>query len=112
MIYQANITNYYRIMFFLLFTSIIIFSSEVVFAGDDVIGDTLCKLVKNLSGGIARSIATIAIFAVGIGLFMGKINWGVGAATTGGVAIVFGAEKLAKWLAPAGSSWENCGDNA
>ena len=109
MIYQANITNYYRIMFFLLFTSIIIFSSEVVFAGDDVIGDTLCKLVKNLSGGIARSIATIAIFAVGIGLFMGKINWGIGAATTSGVAIVFGAEKLAKWLAPADSNWENCG---
>lgn len=111
MIYHSRITIYYRIMFFFLFMSIVIFSSEVAFAAEDVIGNTLCKLVGNLTGGIARSIATMAIFAVGIGLFMGKINWGVGAATTAGVAIIFGADKLVQWLAPETDEvWGKCGE--
>lgn len=98
-------------MFFLLFISVVIFSSEVAFAADDIIGDTLCKLVKNLSGGISRSIATIAIFAVGIGLFMGKLSWGIGAATAAGVSIIFGSEKLVRWLAPVDAAmWEQCTD--
>lgn len=102
---------YWKLMFFFVFIAIVLFSGDVAFAAssdEDVIGETLCKLVANLTGGIARSIATIAVFAVGVGLFLGKINWGVGAATTAGVAIVFGAEKIASWLAPNGESWVNC----
>ena len=78
-------------------------SSDVAFAGvtssdNDVIGNTLCRLVKQLSGSIARGIATIAIFAVGAGLFLGKLNWGIGAATAGGVGIIFSAGKLVGFL--------------
>jgi len=48
-----------------------------------------------LSGGIARGIATIAIFSVGVGLFLGKLNWGIAAA---GVGIIFSAPKLVAFL--------------
>ena len=88
---------------FLLFCVIglIIASSDVALASgsvNDVIGNTLCRLVSNLSGNIARGIATVAIFAVGVGLFLGKLNWGIAAATAGGVGIIFSANKLVGFL--------------
>ncbi len=89
---------------FLVFAAIIVIisSSDAAFAADansdDIIGQTLCRLVENLSGGIARGIATIAIFSVGVGLFLGKLNWGIAAATAAGVGIIFGAPKLVAFL--------------
>jgi type IV secretory pathway VirB2 component (pilin) len=90
---------------FLLFASMctIIAASDAAFAAadnasNDVVGQTLCRLVSNLSGGIARGIATIAIFSVGVGLFLGKLNWGIAAATAAGVGIIFSAPKLVAFL--------------
>jgi type IV secretory pathway VirB2 component (pilin) len=77
-------------------------------ATGDVIGNTLCSLVNNLSGGIAKSIATLAIFAVGIGLFMGKLSWGTAALTAAGVGVIFGAGKLVVWLGGADAGNSNC----
>ena len=90
----------------LLFSAIciIITSADAAFASapaaaeNDVVGQTLCRLVANLSGGIARGIATIAIFSVGVGLFLGKLNWGIAAATAAGVGIIFAAPKLVAFL--------------
>ena len=94
---------------FLLFAAacIIIAAADSAFATDnatgagtkdDVVGATLCRLVENLSGGIARGIATIAIFSVGVGLFLGKLNWGIAAATAAGVGIIFSAPQLVAFL--------------
>ncbi|CAN0600851.1 unnamed protein product, partial [Ectocarpus sp. 12 AP-2014] len=90
---------------FLLFAAIctIVAASDAAFAAEDatkndVVGETLCRLVSNLTGGIARGIATIAIFSVGVGLFLGKLNWGIAAATAAGVGIIFSAPKLVAFL--------------
>ncbi len=87
---------------FLLFAAActIVAASDAAFAAadNDVVGQTLCRLVANLSGGIARGIATIAIFSVGVGLFLGKLNWGIAAATAAGVGIIFSAPKLVAFL--------------
>lgn len=82
--------------------------SDAAFAAptNDVIGNTLCRLVQNINGSIAKSIATLAIFAVGISLFMGKLNWGTAAMTAGGVGIVFGSAKLVAWLSGADANSE------
>ena len=91
----------------LLFSAIciIITSADAAFAAaapaaadNDVVGQTLCRLVANLSGGIARGIATIAIFSVGVGLFLGKLNWGIAAATAAGVGIIFAVPRLVAFL--------------
>ncbi len=95
-----------RLLFSLAAVSVIMLAwNESAFAtaasgGDanDVVGQTLCRLVQNLSGGVARGIATIAIFAVGVGLFLGKLNWGIAAATAAGVGIIFAAPKLVAFL--------------
>lgn len=96
----------WRMLFALCGICIILGACDSAFAaggagaagGEDVIGQTLCRLVANLSGGIARGIATIAIFAVGVGLFLGKLNWGIAAATAAGVGIIFSAPQLVGFL--------------
>lgn len=68
---ELNKDLVWRLFMVLFAISIIIVASDAAFAttsSNDVVGDTLCRLVSNLSGGIARGIATIAIFAVGVGL--------------------------------------------
>lgn len=98
----------WRLFMVLFAISIIVVSCDAAFASNnDVVGDTLCRLVSNLSGGIARGIATIAIFAVGVGLFLGKLNWGIAAATAAGVGIIFSAHKLVAFLSGSDAN-SNC----
>ncbi len=87
----------------------LILSQEALASEHDIIGKTLCNLVDVISGQIARGIATLAIFAVGVGLFMGKVSWGLAATTAGGVAVVFGASSLVDFFAvdDAGTCPEN-----
>jgi len=100
---------YGNLLLFLFMATIIIFSSNIAFlssalaggttsTSNDIIGDTLCNVVYNLTGNIAKSIATIAIFAIGVGLFLGKINWSLALATSAGVGIIFSATPLINWI--------------
>ena len=105
---ELNRDLVWRLFMVLFAISIIVVSCDAAFASNnDVVGDTLCRLVSNLSGGIARGIATIAIFAVGVGLFLGKLNWGIAAATAAGVGIIFSAPKLVAFLSGSDSN-SNC----
>jgi len=105
---ELNRDLVWRLFMVLFAISIIVVSCDATFASNnDVVGDTLCRLVSNLSGGIARGIATIAIFAVGVGLFLGKLNWGIAAATAAGVGIIFSAPKLVAFLSGSDAN-SNC----
>jgi type IV secretory pathway VirB2 component (pilin) len=103
---EINTDVIWKLFLVFCIIGIIIAASDIAVAAttttntssNDVIGDTLCRLVQNLSGNIAKAIATIAIFAVGVGLFLGKLNWGIAAATAGGVGIIFSANKLVAFL--------------
>ena len=103
---EVNTDLTWRIFLLLAAVCMVITASDAAFAAaaatdaasNDVVGQTLCRLVANLSGGIARGIATIAIFSVGVGLFLGKLNWGIAAATAAGVGIIFSAPKLVAFL--------------
>jgi type IV secretory pathway VirB2 component (pilin) len=103
----------WRLCLVLCAISLVIASADCAFAAsttnsNDVVGQTLCRLVSNLSGGIAKGIATIAIFAVGVGLFLGKLNWGIAAATAAGVGIIFSASNLVGFLAGSDVDATNC----
>ena len=96
-----NTNDTFKIIIALCFVvPILSMANDAAFASgsEDIIGATLCNIVANLTGGIAKSIATVAIFAVGVGLFMGKLNWGTAFVTASGVAVVFGAQKILVWL--------------
>ena len=109
---EINADLAWRLLLLFAAMCAIMAASDAAFAGttgtdDDVVGQTLCRLVQNLSGGIARGIATIAIFSVGVGLFLGKLNWGIAAATAAGVGIIFSAPKLVAFLS-GNSENQNC----
>lgn len=93
---------FWKVVFSLSIISFILFFCNEIFAGtatsNDAIGDTLCRVVQNLQGNIARAVATIGIFVVGVGLFMGKLNWATALATAVGIGIVFGAGRIVVWI--------------
>lgn len=103
--FELNRDFYWRVLTLMCVTCLVFIIADNAFAtanSNDVIGITMCRLTTTLTGGIAKSIATIAIFVVGIGLFMGKVNWGVAAMTAAGVAIIFGANQLLSFIAGSG----------
>ncbi len=107
---------YWRLMAVFCIGAIILVSSDSAFAAanaaansNDVIGQTLCRVTQNLTGNIAKAIATIAIFVVGISLFMGKVNWGTAAMTAAGVGIVFGAGKMVSFISGSDSACNTAG---
>jgi len=106
---EINKDLVWRLLLTFCAISIILSASDSAFANtqDDIIGQTLCRLTANLTGGIAKGIATIAIFAVGVGMFMGKLNWGTAAATAAGVGVIFGAPKLVSFIS-GDSANSNC----
>jgi type IV secretory pathway VirB2 component (pilin) len=66
--------------------------------GGEALSGTLTKVVCELTGTTGKAIATLAIVAMGMGLFVGKLSWGVAAATSVGVGMLFAAPKVVSWL--------------
>lgn len=60
---------------------------------------TLKRIADTLTGNMGKLIATIAVVALGIGLFLGKLSWGLAVATAIGIAMIFGASSIVDWLA-------------
>ncbi len=68
------------------------------------IGETLCLISKSLQGPIGKSVATIAVVVLGIGLFLGKLSWPLAVATAIGIGLIFGASEMVSWISPQSGS--------
>ncbi|MCD6035880.1 MAG: hypothetical protein K0R63_1621 [Rickettsiales bacterium] len=73
---------------------------------DNAISKGLCNMISVLNGPVGKGVATVAIFFVGIALFMGKMSWSVALAVGLGVAAIFGAESIIETIA--GRDVETC----
>jgi len=62
------------------------------------IAGTMCKITNALTGPIGKGIATIAVVVLGIGLFLGKLSWGLAMATAVGIGMIFSAGSIVNWL--------------
>jgi type IV secretory pathway VirB2 component (pilin) len=62
------------------------------------IGESMCNIVKLLTGRVGKAIATVAIIFLAFGLFVGKLSWGVAIATAVGIAAMFGADTILEIL--------------
>jgi type IV secretion system protein VirB2 len=60
----------------------------------DPISSALCNVVKLINGPAGKAIATIALVFLAIGLFVGKITWGVAVSVAIGIAVLFGASSV------------------
>ena len=64
----------------------------------NAISQVVCNVVSQLTGGIGQAISTVAVIFIGIGLFMGKISWGLALGIAIGMAMLFGAENIVGWI--------------
>lgn len=78
-------------------------------AGDNAIANVVCNVVKQLTGPIGQAISTVAVIFIGIGLFMGKISWGLALGIAIGMAMLFGAENVVGWIS--GNTGLTCTDS-
>lgn len=62
--------------------------------------NSLCTLILILNGRIARVLAAVAIFAVGIMFFLGKITWPILVTVGVAMGLVFGAKNVAIIMLP------------
>ncbi len=94
-------------------TSISCFFPELLFARTETIGggtkDTanaiaivVCNIVLEITGPIGQAVSTVAVIFIGIGLFMGKISWGLALGIAVGMAMLFGAESIVGWISGTG----------
>lgn len=100
----------YQLLLLMCTTSIILILSDSAFAGglstnseQNVIGDRLCAMSRVLSGTIAQGIAIIAVFAVGMSLFLGKLQWTTAAIIVVAMAVIFGAPTIVETISGLGS---------
>lgn len=86
----------------LCLTALIMMMPEMSLAqnatSNDAISTTICKIVNQLTGPVGRGIATVAVVFVGIGLFLGKMSWGLAIAVGIGIGAIFGAAQIVSLL--------------
>ena len=111
----SNLSLSIRSMFFMLIAFLLTSNYEIALAAttaptaaSDPIGYQLCKVVAIMSNSTAKAIAIVALLAVGVGLFMGKVNWGVALTTAVGVIVMFGAPALIGFLGGTGADATSC----
>lgn len=70
---------------------------------DDGISQVLCYIVTKLTGPIGKTTAMIALVALGIGIFLGKLSWQLCLGVSIGITFIFAAGKIINWLSGTGT---------
>ena len=70
----------------------------------------LCNVLKFVTGGVGKTIASFIIIGVGLGFFTGKVSWGVLIGVTLGISAMFGAPAIVSAIT--GGSTENLCPNS
>ena len=62
--------------------------------GKQSLADTLCNVLKFVTGSVGKTIATFAIIFIGVTFLNGKCNWTVLVTFSVGLAAIFAAPKI------------------
>lgn len=60
----------------------------------NVLVDTMCGVMKIVTGNAGKAFAAFAIISIGIGFFTGKVSWGLMIGVAAGIAAMFGAPSI------------------
>lgn len=63
-------------------------------ANDNKLVDTMCNVLRLVTGNAGKAFAAFAIISVGIGFFTGKVSWGLMIGVAAGIAAMFGAPTI------------------
>lgn len=89
-------SGFKTILTLLLAISPFMFSMEAM--ADGTFTTALCKGYGIFNGPLGKMMAVFAIVALGVGLFMGKITWGLVIAVALGIGAIFGAPTLVNFM--------------
>ena len=76
------------------------------------IADVLCNVIKIAQGNVGKTISILVIISIAIGLFLGKITWGVAIAVSVGLGVLFGANSVVEFIASGKSGAGPCPKNS
>ena len=79
-------------------------NSNSVDSASEGITNVLCHVIDVIQGNTGKSISILVIISLAIGLFLGKVTWGVAIAVAVGMGVLFGANTLVGYLADGNSS--------
>ncbi len=63
-------------------------------ANDNVLVNTICNVLRIVTGNAGKAFAAFAIISIGIGFFTGKVSWGLMIGVAAGIAAMFGAPTI------------------
>nr|WP_081258661.1 TrbC/VirB2 family protein [Orientia tsutsugamushi] len=93
---------YLKTLLMLCFFILILSTSSIVNANgtadNDIIGDKLCNIVGMLSGRTTKALCLVAIIALGITAFMGKVNISTAVITVFAIVIVTQSSTVFKFI--------------
>ena len=69
-------------------------SAQTATSNSNVLVDTMCNVLKIVTGNAGKAFAAFAIISVGIGFFTGKVSWGLMIGVAAGIAAIFGAPSI------------------
>ncbi len=104
--FKLSSDNAWQICLLFCLTAAILIAPELSFSSssDDGISNVLCTIVTKLTGPIGKAISMIALVVLGIGIFMGKLQWQLALSIALGITFIFSAGKIINWLAGGGSA--------
>jgi type IV secretion system protein VirB2 len=96
---RNSFTNYIRpFLGFMTFITALFFSFSVAAADTSTdptgIVTVFCNVINQITGGIGKVISVLILISMAIGLFLGKITWGLAISVMVGMGILFGAAGL------------------
>ena len=59
-----------------------------------------CNVIDQITNGVGKVIAILILISMAIGLFLGKITWGLAIAVMVGMGMLFGASGVVDTIAP------------
>jgi len=68
-------------------------------ASQDMVTTTLCNTVNTLTGGIGKAISIIIVISLALGLFLGKVSWGMAIGVAAAMGALFGSRDLVALIA-------------
>lgn len=72
--------------------------------GSGSIVKVLCNVIGIAQGNTGKTISILVVISMAVGLFLGKITWGVAIAVAVGMGILFGANTMVGFISNTGSN--------
>jgi type IV secretory pathway VirB2 component (pilin) len=95
---KITTNNSWQLCLVFCLVALTMISSDALAADTSGLSDALCRVVTLLTGTLGQAVAMIALVALGIGIFLGKLSWPLALATAVGITFIFSAGKIVGWI--------------